>query len=100
MSGTKTRGSELLQHRWTEKDLQHLLDIDHPGAKLVEFFPKGIPAPDGGWGTWQVNRDALAELIKKLLSADRIPGIHVFPKGIPFPDVFDVVFEAGSIRTH
>lgn len=93
------RGSDLLKQRYTEKDLRELLEataID--GIRIVDFFPKGIPAPDGGWGVWHVPKDRLADLLAGLLKVEAIPNIKIFPKGIPFPDVFEVVVEAGSQR--
>ena len=45
------RGSDLLKHRYTERDLEELLQASAiDGVKLVDFFPKGIPASDSGWG--------------------------------------------------
>lgn len=94
----KPKGSELLAHKWNERDLAKLLDVEHDGVSLVEFFPKGIPAPDGGWGTWHVRPDALAKLIAELVKHEKLPGFWVFPKGIPGPEVFEVGFAAGSAR--
>jgi hypothetical protein len=31
-----------------------------------------------------------------LLNHRKIPGIRIFPKGIPVPHIFEVAFEAGS----
>lgn len=93
------RGSDLLKHRYTERDLGELLEataID--GVQLVDFFPKGIPAPDGGWGVWHVPRDRVADLLANLLNVKAVPNIKVFPIGIPFPDMFEVVAHAGSLR--
>ena len=39
------RGSDLLKHRYTERDLEELLQASAiDGVELVDFFPKGIPA--------------------------------------------------------
>jgi len=97
----KIRGSDLLKNRYTEHDLEKLLaagDVD--GVDLVDFFPIGIPAPDGSWGVWQVKRDHLTVLLERLTKLEHIPVIKVFPKGIPYPDMFDVIFEAGSQRRY
>jgi hypothetical protein len=94
----KLRGSELLARKWTERDLTSLVDLEHDGVSLVEFFPKGIPAPDGGWGTWHVKSDSLLKFLEKLLRHEKIPGIRIFPKGIPVVDQFDVNFTAGSAQ--
>jgi hypothetical protein len=98
MATTKSRGSDLLKQRWTEKDLMALANIKSEGTELLEFFPKGIPAPDGGWGVWRVTPQTLSDLIQQILKNRVVPGIHIFPKGIPVPDWFEVVFEAGSAR--
>jgi hypothetical protein len=94
------RGSDLLRQRYTEKDLSELLEstaaVD--GARLVDFFPKGIPDPEGGWGVWHVPKDRLNDLLASLLKVKSIPNIKIFPKGIPFPDMFEVVAEAGAQR--
>ncbi|MCC8937760.1 hypothetical protein CI1B_73870 [Bradyrhizobium ivorense] len=98
-SGKKPRGSDLLAQRWTKQDLARLVDIEHDGVNLVEFFPKGIPDPDGGWGTWHVKPDALLKFLGTLLNHDKIPGVWVFPKGLPpVIEGFDVGFQAGSAR--
>ena len=95
----KLRGSELLAHKWTERDLVSLVDLEHDGVSLVEFFPKGIPAPDGGWGTWEVKSASMIKFLEKLLHQQKIPGIRLFPKGIPpVVDHFDVTFTAGSAQ--
>jgi hypothetical protein len=98
MTDKKTRGSDLLADTWTEQDLERLVAADADGVKLVEYFPKGIPAPDGGWGTYHVKPDALAALIQSLTQHNNVPGIWIFPKGIPRPDLFEVGFAAGSAR--
>lgn len=94
----RVRGSELLKQRWSEADLIKVVDLEHAGVELVEFFPKGIPAPDGGWGTWHVQPAVLPHLLETLIKNGLVPGIRIFPKGIPYPDVFEVMFEAGSAR--
>ncbi|WP_432837810.1 hypothetical protein [Dactylosporangium sp. CA-092794] len=95
----KVRGSELLKHRYTERDLEELITLGHQdGIDLVDFFPLGIPNPDGGWGVWRVRPEVLGGLIDRLIQLERVPNFKVFPKGIPSLDAFDVVFEAGSGR--
>jgi len=96
-----TRGSEFLRRRYTEKDLEALLvATEGTDVTLADFFPIGIPAPDGGWGVWKVKPGALAQLLERLLKLEKVPNIKVFPRGIPRPDVFEVHLEAGSRRTH
>jgi hypothetical protein len=95
----KPRGSELLARRWSKQDLTKLLDIEHDGVSLVEFFPKGIPDPDGGWGTWHVRSDALVKFLEKLYGhGGVIPSVWVFPIGLGPPEGFNVGFQAGSAR--
>jgi len=96
----KPRGSARLQKRITKADLEKILRVAQvDGVDLVEFFPLGIPAPDGGWGTWHASPSAVLTLIDRLLRGHVPAVVKVFPLGIPSPDVFKVVFEAGSART-
>ncbi len=77
----KGRGSELLKRRYTEEDLMALLAATAlDGVTLVDFFPKGIPAPDGGWGVWRVGQDQLLDLLRSILKQVQIPHLRVFPK--------------------
>jgi hypothetical protein len=79
------RGSDLLKHRYTERDLEELLEASAiDGVKVVDFFPKGIPAPDGGWGVWHVPNDRVADLLANLLKLKAVPNIRLFPKGAQF----------------
>ena len=95
----ENRGSDLLKNRFTERDLEELIEASAiDGVKLVEFFPKGIPVPDGGRGVWHVPRERIADLLANLLRVREVPNVRIFPKGIPFPDMFEVVAEAGSLR--
>jgi hypothetical protein len=98
MAAERARGSELLRERFNEKDVIQLLELEHDGVELVEYFPIGIPAPDGVWGWWHVKPDVLTDLINVLIRHRKIPGIIIFPKGIPVPELFEVRFEAGSAR--
>ena len=76
------RGSDLLKHRYTERDLEELLQASAiDGVKLVDFFPKGIPASDSGWGVWHVPNDRVADLLANLLKLKAAPNIRLFPKG-------------------
>ena len=95
---TKSRGSELLAHKWTEADLAKLLDIEHQGVTLARFLPKGIPNPDGGWGVWHVVPGAVSDFIAVLLKMKKLPGnIWITPIGVPpGPETFEVGFTAGS----
>jgi hypothetical protein len=75
------RGSDLLKHRYTERDLEELLEASAiDGVKLVDFFPKGIPAPDGGWGVWHVSNDRVADLLANLLRLKAVPNIMASPR--------------------
>lgn len=93
------RGSDLLKRRYSERDLKDLLEIAQiDGVRIADFFPIGIPAPDGGWGVLRVKPEVIGSLLEKLLTLEQIPNIKVFPRGIPRPDIFDVHIEAGSRR--
>lgn len=81
--------------------MEKLLAVgDADGIDLVDFFPIGIPAPDGSWGVWHVKRNNLSALLERLTKLEHIPVFKVFPKGIPVPDMFEVVFEAGFQRRY
>jgi len=95
----RIRGSDLLKHRFTEEDLAKVLDLGEiEGVQFVDFFPLGIPAPDGARGVWHTRPEVLLELLDRLVKLERVPVIKVFPKGIPYPEMFEVAFEAGSGR--
>ena len=100
-TSAKSRGSDLMKNQYTQHDLEKLLAAgDVEGVSLVDFFPTGIPAPDGSWGVWHVKRDNLAALLDRLTRLEHVPAFKVFPKGIPAADLFEVVFEAGSQRRY
>jgi hypothetical protein len=92
----KPRGSELLATKWSESDLAKLVDLEHEGVSLVKFFPKGIPGPDGSWGSWLVKPAQLAKFIDYLVKQPKVPNITIFPNGLPAVDSFEVGFRAGS----
>ena len=98
----KPRGSELLKRRYTDEDLTALVEAAQAveGVDLVEFFPLGIPGPDGGWGVWHVGRERISDLIAALIAQRHVPHFEVFPKGIPVVDAFEVRFRAGSQQAH
>ncbi len=97
---SKARGSARLPARVRKADIDRLLkSAQMDGVKLVEYFPIGIPAPDGGWGVWHVRPGRVGTLIEAILKNRLIPGVKVFPKGIPWPKIFEVTFEVGSGRT-
>ena len=99
MATTKARGSAQLTSHFGKADIAKLEKISSSsGVALADWFPQGIPNPDGVWGTWHVKPDAIRNLLDQLLKLEKIPGIRVFPRGIPKPDLFDVVFEAGSAK--
>jgi hypothetical protein len=100
MDETHRRGSELLTARYSEGDLEELLAAaEHTGIQLVDFFPIGVPAFDGGSGTWTVTPEQLPILIQRLTEVARPPRMKVFPKGLPAIDGYDVIFEVGSQRS-
>jgi hypothetical protein len=97
---SKNRGSSRLPARIRKADLDRLLKLGRiNGVELVEFFPLGIPGPDGGWGVWHVKPSALESLLSKILKDKTLPAVKIFPKGIPWPEIFEVAFEVGSGRT-
>src|SRR6266700_6827777 len=95
----KTRGSTQLPGRVRRADIDRLLrSAQMEGVKLVEYFPLGIPAPDGGWGVWHVRPGKVGTLIETILKDRLSPGVKIFPKGIPWPEIFEVSFEVGTAR--
>jgi hypothetical protein len=96
---TVSRGSAQLAARFGKADIDKLkktAEVD--GVTLIDWFPNGIPAPDGVAGVWRAKPQAVAALIDRLLKMEKVPGLRIFPRGIPKPDHFDVIFEAGSSR--
>lgn len=94
------RGSTRLQGRVTKADIDRLLkSAQIEGVRLVEYFPKGIPAPDGSWGVWHVRPGRLGALLDTIFKNRVSPGVVIFPKGIPWPEIFEVTFELGTART-
>ena len=82
----RARGSLKLPGRVRKADIDRLVkSAQMDGVKLVEYFPIGIPAPDGGWGVWHVSPGRVGSLIETILKNRLSPGIKVFPKGIPWP---------------
>lgn len=94
----KVRGSELLKQRYTERDLAELLRLgEREDVQLVEFFPLGIPDPDGGVGGWMVGHGGLQGLLDALLKQRHIPHVIIRPIGVPV-DQFFVQARAGSAQ--
>jgi hypothetical protein len=95
----KPRGSELLATKWSESDLAKLAELEHEGITLVRFFPKGIPGPDGAWGSWLVAPAQLSKFIDHLVRYPKVlSSIIIFPNGVPAVESFEVEFTAGSAR--
>jgi hypothetical protein len=100
MDEEHARGSQFLTARYSEGDLEELLAAgEHVGVQLVDFFPIGVPAFEGGSGTWTVTPEQLPALIQALTRVGRPPHMIVIPKGLPAVDSYDVVFEAGTRRS-
>ena len=60
MNEEHPRGSQFLTARYSEGDLEELLAAgEHAGVQLVDFFPIGVPAFEGGSGTWRVTPEQL-----------------------------------------
>ena len=94
------RGSAQLAGRASKAQIDRFLrTAEMDGVKLVEFFPVGIPVPDGGWGVWHVRPGRVGTLIEAILKDRLAPGVKIFPKGIPWPEIFEVTFEVGAART-
>ena len=86
---------------FTSDDLKQLTSaIQAYGGKIVEYFPCGIPAPDGVWGTVTIRPEAAGDLIQALIKLDKFRlRLDLFPYGIPYPDVVNVEFRTpGTAR--
>jgi hypothetical protein len=100
MAEATPRGSSYLPARYSEADLEQLLAVgENAGVQLLDLFPIGVPAFDGGSGTWRVTPEQLPTLIEGLIRLPVVPYVKVFPKGLPATEIFDVVFEVGSRRS-
>jgi hypothetical protein len=63
-------------------------------GRLVDILCYGQPAPDVIAGTVQVSAGATGALIEALGKYDKARfNCEVFPRGIPWPEFFDVVFK-------
>lgn len=59
------------------------------GVKPVKAFPCGIPIPDGLGIDVSLDSKGLGTLVSRLSKIDRIDRLEIFPKGIPYPQIFD-----------
>lgn len=63
------------------------------GLRDSRVFPLGIIVPDGIGIKGNIGVDKI-DLLKDILkNHNRVGGVHVFPMGIPVPDVLRVTFE-------
>lgn len=60
------------------------------GIRPHKVFPLGIVWPDGVAMHASLEVAQLHTLLDELLKLPRIEGVKIFPKGIPFPDIFEV----------
>lgn len=74
-------------------DRNHLSElvsiVKNIGLKPVKVFPYGIPVPDGVGIEVSLNAKGLGALVNRLDKIARIDKIDIFPKGIPYPQMFD-----------
>src|ERR1044071_1330454 len=88
MASSPIRGSEMLKARVGARDIEKMIDAANiEGVSLVDFFPIGIPNPDGGWGVWHAAPGSVTKLIDVLIREQTVPNFRIFPKGIPVPDL-------------
>jgi len=90
-SGAQTSGCTA---PFTSDELKQLTSaIQSYGGRLLDYFPCGIPSPDGVWGTASIRPDAAGAMIQALIKLDRFRlRLDVFPYGIPYPDIINVQF--------
>jgi hypothetical protein len=97
MATATERGSaELLKQRPIhEQDLKALLGTLHEhDAKILHWFPKGIPAPEVLYGAVRVQRESIGKIVDQLITTEGLRlRLDVFPYGIPYPDEVIVNFE-------
>src|SRR5262245_47649221 len=67
------------------------------GLKKLKVFPRGTPVPDGLRVAGVIDAgDASRFLSEVLLKTPRLGGVVVFPRGIPWPEVFGVNIDLGA----
>jgi hypothetical protein len=96
------RGSEKLLQRLggagmtiSKEELGKILDIAKKHkVKIPRWCQYGQPAVDGICGTFELG-GRVGNLIDDLLQLNVVQRVHVFPYGIPVPDVFRVDIQAG-----
>jgi hypothetical protein len=68
--------------------------------KINDILTRGIPLPDGIRARLDVEPAQVGELSANLsrLNNPALRGWRVFPKGIPFPDIFTVEVDIGRPR--
>jgi hypothetical protein len=95
MATAKSFADALLAQKWT--------GVTSPTSSISSMtacrwwvLSKGIPRPTAA-GAWR-QVGFVVKFLEKLLHQQKIPGIRLFPKGIPVVDQFDVNFTAGSAQ--
>ncbi len=70
--------------------------INASGLKNARIFTRGIPIPDWIRISGLADKTAAAKLLAEILVQTKgLGGIHVFPYGIPKPDIFHVNIDIG-----
>lgn len=92
------RGSDVLLKRCKgsiEEDMVSRLAglIDEHGARCVGWECVGQPQPDAVFGIAQAaDLDTTLNLLRDLAKLDLTLTFEIFPRGIPYPEFFDVHF--------
>ena len=70
--------------------------INTAGLKASRILTKGIPVPDWVRVSGVADRASLAKIFESAIDKTKgLGGVHVFPYGIPKPDLFHVEIDIG-----
>lgn len=73
--------------------VEELSAID--GVDLIRWWWKGQPAPDVIWGRFEIRElERAGDIVSRLIQAEAIGGLKVFPKGTPV--IEGVIVEFGT----
>lgn len=101
MAKVTARGSAKLPGRvvpLTSADVRKVMNLARlEGVRLIDWTDHGTPRPELVSGTFHVSAGSVPRLVAEVLkfTAQR-PRLRLFPRGIPFPDIFEVNVELGK----
>src|SRR5687768_8427101 len=92
------RGSDELVRKYgkvrhlRDVDLGRILSVLQDAGDVLDYFPKGQPAPDWVEGSVRLKANGVGKLMQQLMELEgvRIRGLVGFPYGLPALDEFIV----------